>query len=388
MKILIVDDLPETRILLKSLIKSFNYEVFQASDGLEAMKIIDSEEIDIVLSDWLMPAMDGIEFCREIRKKETEKYIYFILLTSKNDKNDLITGMEAGADDFLQKPFNSQELKVRIRAGERIIALHNEMKKKNNTLSDYSRQMEKDLKAASELQQSLLPDRIWNIGELSFEAIFYPSKFLSGYIFNYFLMDDDHIGFYLVDVVGHGAASAILSVGLYNDLIPWRDNQKNNILFDLTKEVPLPKSPADVLWELNNKFLEKALSMHYYTLVYGIIDITSYKVKICSASQPFPLFFKNNGEVEKLEIENFPVGIFENAEFDEREITILPNESLVLYSDGLLEFFEESGKFSRNLIEIFYENINTSISLEQIFDISNERKFTDDFSLIRITRLK
>jgi putative two-component system response regulator len=120
MKILIVDDELVSRKKMDLLVRSLGYETLVANDGMEAWEIWKKERPRMVITDWMMPRMDGLELCRRIREAEGSQYIYVIMVTSREDVNDLIMGMDAGADDFVTKPFIKQELAVRIRAGERI----------------------------------------------------------------------------------------------------------------------------------------------------------------------------------------------------------------------------------------------------------------------------
>jgi putative two-component system response regulator len=120
MKILIVDDELVSRRKMDLLVRSLGYETLVASDGVEGWEIWKSERPRMVITDWMMPRMDGLELCKKIRDVEASQYIYLIMVTSREDVNDLVMGMDAGADDFITKPFIKEELAVRIRAGERI----------------------------------------------------------------------------------------------------------------------------------------------------------------------------------------------------------------------------------------------------------------------------
>jgi len=124
MKVLIAEDNPVTRRLLETFLKKWGYDVVQAINGREAWKILNKPEApNLVISDWIMPDMDGLELCRHIREMEKDDYVYYIMLTAKGRKKDVIEGLEAGADDFLTKPFDREELKYRVKIGERIIEL-------------------------------------------------------------------------------------------------------------------------------------------------------------------------------------------------------------------------------------------------------------------------
>jgi two-component system cell cycle response regulator len=128
MKILIAEDDPAFRHLLQEILIKWGYEVIVSRDGNEAYQILLSENAPrLAILDWKMPGMEGIEICRKIRKDAKEYYTYIILLTSQHRDEDLVIGMEAGADDYIIKPFKHNELRVRLRAGRRIIELQNEL---------------------------------------------------------------------------------------------------------------------------------------------------------------------------------------------------------------------------------------------------------------------
>jgi putative two-component system response regulator len=123
MRILIVDDDEIARELLRNTLRAAGYKVLMAGDGREAMEILRAKPCRMVISDWVMPGLDGIELCRAIRGGAFPGYIYVILLTSRDRTADIVEGLSAGADDFITKPFQPAELCVRVRAGERILSL-------------------------------------------------------------------------------------------------------------------------------------------------------------------------------------------------------------------------------------------------------------------------
>jgi two-component system, cell cycle response regulator len=128
MKVLIADDEPVSRRLLELSLSRWGYHVVVASDGLEVARILQEPTAPkLLVLDWLMPGMDGIQICREIRERQDEAYTYVLLLTSKRAKDDIVEGLESGADDYLTKPFDPHELKVRLRTGRRILHLMDQL---------------------------------------------------------------------------------------------------------------------------------------------------------------------------------------------------------------------------------------------------------------------
>ena len=128
MKVLIAEDNAGFRQALERMLQKWGYEVVSASNGLQAWEILQTPDTPrIAILDWMMPELDGVEVCRRVREQNHEPYIYILLLTAKDSAEELVEGMEAGADDYLKKPVNTHELRVRLRAGQRIIDLQEEL---------------------------------------------------------------------------------------------------------------------------------------------------------------------------------------------------------------------------------------------------------------------
>ncbi len=128
MRILIAEDDRISRRLLERKLASWGYEVVSCPNGAEAWQALHRDDApSLAILNWMMPGMDGVEVCREIRKQKHPGYTYIILLTARDRKRDIVEGIEAGADDYVTKPFNPHELKVRIRAGRRILEMQAEL---------------------------------------------------------------------------------------------------------------------------------------------------------------------------------------------------------------------------------------------------------------------
>ena len=128
MKVLIAEDDQVSRRLLEVTLQRLGYEVIAAHDGAQAWEILKQPDApQLAVLDWMMPEMDGVDVCRLVRERTSEKYVYIVFLTAKGQKKDIVTGLEAGADDYLIKPFDPQELKSRITVGERVLRLESEL---------------------------------------------------------------------------------------------------------------------------------------------------------------------------------------------------------------------------------------------------------------------
>lgn len=142
MKVLIAEDDPSANLLLKRLLFSWGFSIITAFDGTKAWEILQEEDVpQIAILDWMMPGMDGLEVCSRIREREKgrEQYTYVIMLTGRSDKEDIVTGIDAGADDYIIKPFHKMELRARLQTGQRIIELQTACRTANKKLLIMSR---------------------------------------------------------------------------------------------------------------------------------------------------------------------------------------------------------------------------------------------------------
>ena len=127
MKVLVAEDEPVSRLRLQAFLTKWGYTVLVAADGADALRVFNRERPRLVVLDRMMPHMDGLDVCRAIRAHAAEPYIYVILLTAQDDTREIVEGFEAGADDYITKPFEVQELEVRIRTGARIVELQEQL---------------------------------------------------------------------------------------------------------------------------------------------------------------------------------------------------------------------------------------------------------------------
>ena len=336
LSILIVDDSTSYRRLLARHLNNWgNYTILDAEDGIQALEIIKEKNVGIVISDWEMPNMNGPELCRAIRET-TSHYVYFILVTSRGTSDDLILGMEAGADDFLTKPINQQELRVRLRAGERILQLEARLEEKNQRLNQAYQLIENDLKAAAEMQASLLPQDKLHIDHIKCHWFFQPSLFVSGDMLNFFRLDHEHIGFYSVDVSGHGVKSAMLSVILSRVL---SHGSTNGLVKRKINDFPYYSitPPAEVVAELNAQYQMTATNTIYFTMVYGVLNIWTGEGKLTRAGHPRPIIVHKDGRVVVIDEGDVPVGFIAESNYQEIPFHLEQGSRLYLYTDGITE---------------------------------------------------
>ena len=128
MQILIAEDDPTSRLLLAATLERMGFDVVVATDGTEAWEALQQEDCpQLAVLDWMMPGMDGVEVCRRVREDPALRHLYLIILTTRTSREDLVRGLDSGADDYLSKPFDRNELQARIRVGLRVVQLQGDL---------------------------------------------------------------------------------------------------------------------------------------------------------------------------------------------------------------------------------------------------------------------
>ena len=341
--VLVVDDSRAQRHMVSMQLRRWGYRVSECETANAALDLCRGTDIDIIISDWMMPGMTGLEFCKEFRGLGRENYGYFVLLTSKSEKTEIADGLEAGADDFLTKPVSSNELRARLRAGERMLAMQAELLAKNkvivSTLVELQKlydSLDRDLIEARKLQQTLIRDRVRDYGWARVSLILRNSGRVGGDLVGSFRVDDDRVVVYSIDVSGHGVASAMMTARLAGFLTG--SSPEQNLAFQIGPEgehVLLPA--AAVVDRFNRLMLEEIQVEQYFTMAFAIVDRRSRMLELVQAGHPHPMLIRADGRVQKLGHGGLPVGLVPEAQFDAIRVPIAPGDRLVLISDGFTE---------------------------------------------------
>jgi len=337
MRVLIAEDERISRRLLQRYLERWGHEVVSTENGVQAWQRFCEKEFPLVISDWMMPEMDGLGLVQRIRKKADGGYVYVILLTAKKETGDIVRGMEAGADDFLSKPFDQDELRARLNAGQRIIELEQRLAEQNVELQAANQRMKQSLEAAAAVQQSLLPESLPEVLGIQLAWAFRPCEELAGDFLNVLPLDDRHLALYVADVSGHGVAASLLAVTVSHILNA--EGSASSLLMRPKAGSPDGQvaSPRDVVAELNRRFQMEDSGGSYFTLVYGVLDVETHEFRYVSAGHPPIIRLPRTGKAQCLESSGFAVGWDSDFEFDEFKVQLTPGDRLCIYSDGVTE---------------------------------------------------
>ncbi|WP_343080389.1 PP2C family protein-serine/threonine phosphatase [Ostreiculturibacter nitratireducens] len=349
-RVLVVDDSAMQRKILSASLTRAGYRVTEAESGERALELCAVDPPDFVLSDWMMKGMTGLDFCRAFRAMPRESYGYFILLTSKNEVSEIALGLEAGADDFLTKPVTALEIRARLAAGERILGMEAELKRKNRLVSSTLSELQglydsinRDLMEAKKLQQSLVKERHRSFGNAEVSLFLHPSGHVGGDLVGFFPINARRVGLYAIDVSGHGITSALMTARLAGFLSGTSPEQNLAlILSDLGIYDARP--PDELAAYLNDLVLEELQTENYFTLAYADVDLISGQVEMVQAGHPHPIVQRADGRVESFGSGGLPIGLIEGARHTPFEARLSPGDRLFLMSDGITEAEDPSGR--------------------------------------------
>lgn len=348
--VLVVDDSRAQRRILSLALARGGYRVTEADSGVSAMALCQETAFDIVLSDWMMPEMNGLDLCRSFKALPRDGYGYFILLTSKSEKGEIADGLDCGADDFLAKPVNSDELRARLRAGERILGMQSELMKKNHlvvsTLNELQKiydSLDRDLIEARKLQQTLVRERFRDFGAGEVSALLRPSGHVGGDLVGFFKINAQRVGVYSVDVSGHGVASAMMTARL-SGLLSGSSPDQNVALTMSAGGARDAHPPEEVAARLNRMMFDDIQVEQYFTLAYADINLDTGQLLLVQAGHPHPAVIRKDGTVEYIGTGGMPIGLIQGALYERVEARLAPGDRLFLVSDGVTECPSPSGE--------------------------------------------
>lgn len=384
MKILIADDEQISRMVLQRTLKALDFEVDIASDGAEAWELFQRHTHPIVIADWVMPGLDGIELCRRIRTYLKEAYTYVILLTSKYEKQDRLTGLSAGADDFIVKPFDRGELSARLGVAERILQMESQLREANRQVQLVRRQ---EIEIGAHIQRTLLmarPPEGTNCFE--FAAMNLPSSQIDGDFFDFFVHRSDLVDIFVGDAMGKGVPAALIGAGTKSTML----RSISRLLADRSRQrVP---SPREIVQTAHASLARELMRLNsFVTLCYARLDGTARLATFVDCGHTKVIHWSATaGKAVELSGTNFPVGFVQEEVYGEYSVPFDIGDVFCFYSDGVTDAMSPSGEFFgmerlTHLINTYAQESPSQILYrlrEAIRKHTNDRDLDDDFTVV------
>lgn len=337
-KILIADDHELSRFKLENDLKKWGHEVTAAEDGEQAWELFQKNQYSIVITDWEMPKMDGLDLVKMIRDAELPDYVYVIMLTSKAAKADIVVGMGAGADDFLTKPFHRDELQVRLRSGIRITNLTRQLNETNRRLQQQSQSA-----AATPVQRSAQPAAKPNIAGFDFAWAHEACGEVGGDQLNFVQLDDQHVAVFVLDVTGDGVPAALLATTL-SQVMSSPADPASLLVERCSDGTTRIREPIEVASALNQQFGVQE-GKQFFSFAYGILNRTSREFRFTSAGHPPLLHLRPGASPSMVEADGSPIGFSPDADdFQQKIIALKSGDRLLIYSDGLPDTMNHRGE--------------------------------------------
>lgn len=328
--ILVVEDEPSLLLSTVHAVKHLGHKVLSAENGIEALEKLREHRVDVIISDWAMPKMDGLALCGEVRKRYSspDNYVYFLILTAKDSQENHMLGLNAGADDFMVKPIMIDELRVRLKAGFQFNSLKKSLFSSSEPLKapmETTQETNFNVREAKELERNLLPDPC-SINGIQFDWVMHQSENPGGDMLGYQEISDGKIEFYHIHVGGRVMASMMLATNLRN-LLAGRNK---------SLDTQNAQTPVELLKELNSRFSNTGQGKVYFSMVYGIIDPAESSIQFAKAGHHTPLIYSAEQQfLKSVGHDSLPLGLTSNIPLEVVTMPFKPGDRLIVGSEGV-----------------------------------------------------
>ncbi len=345
-RIMIIDDEPVNLQVLINHLALEEYSVVTYDNGSEALLALDENQVpDLVIIDVMLPKMSGYEVCKEIRKNFSLLELPVLLMTTRSKPYDIISGIEAGANDYLTKPVNREELLVRV---QNLVHL-----KKTVKVQDELNVIKKELNIAHEIIRTILPEELPSVKNFKIAVRYQPMKEVGGDFYDFQDTDSDRLGVLIADVSGHGVPAAIVCAML-------------QVAYSFYKMDDI--NPSILLNKINTIMCNYSHG-RYTTASYITINLINNKLYYSNAGhRPLLIWRRSEKQLIKVKLHGSPVGLFEDGKFSLKILDVHKGDRIILYTDGLIEF--------RDLEKNIYGEENLIKSIRRFQDLPAE-EFTD-----------
>ena len=320
--ILLVDDEEDNLYTCGYVLKAMGHQVVTAGNGQEALHRAREVHPDLILMDVMMPVMDGYQATEALKKDEGTRAIPIILLTAKRSTEDIVHGLQIGADDYIPKPFEQAELEARVGAWLRFGELQQQLLRAR---------LEEALAIAREIQRSLLPEEVPEVEGLQFAARYIPCEQVGGDYYDFLRLDEGHLAVVLADVEGHGVGAAMLM---------------SSVSTALRTEIRHGFSLNKIMFDLNNFICAELSQLTSMPLIYAVINLPICTLSYVNAGHEYPLHYHaDSAQITELESTGLVLGIAEDVEYNEVHLSLRPGDLLVFFTDGLTDQTDPAEEF-------------------------------------------
>ncbi len=330
-RLLLVEDSSTMRRMIAAWLQQEGYEVATAGDGREGLEKAREVAPELIVTDFEMPELDGPGLCRALKADEALRSIPVLMLTTLGATESKVQGLDAGADDYIEKPKSPQEVPeifARIRAQLRIADLRRELADRNRLLELAQAKLAMELNLARKVQFGLMPRPPRPRGVLRLAVSYQPANQLGGDLYDLVSLDGNRLGVLVVDISGHGVNSALLS-GIVKTLA-----------------APLMASgmrPGPMFAALDAAIVPFFPDEYFFTAFYLIFDEASGSLDYAGVGHP-PALVVGSGGTRELDSDAGLLGVGMVPELVGGSDRLAPGESLLVYTDGLCEAMDASGK--------------------------------------------
>jgi sigma-B regulation protein RsbU (phosphoserine phosphatase) len=318
--ILLVDDTPANIHIAQAILKD-EFRIRVATSGAKALELMKTEPMPaLVLLDIEMPGMDGYEVCHQLKADAQTRDIPVIFLTGKTESEDETRGFDAGAVDYVHKPFSPMVVKARVRT-------HLTLRATSQQLARQLLAINNELEMARQIQLSILPRETPKIRGLDIAARYLPMSSVAGDFYDFIIVDEQHVGVLIADVSGHGLPAALIA---------------SMLQVSLAAQFAHASEPGRVLAGLNDALCGK-FSRHFVTAAYVFVDMEKNCMSYAGAGHP-PLLLRHGltGSTSEVSQNGLLLGHFPKEIYSSVQIPVEPDDRAILYTDGILETSDPS----------------------------------------------
>lgn len=342
------EDKREAEDNLKRILRKYGYRVAGQRPSNSIINQTLKEEPHIILIN-IPDYEDYSPIIKSLKCEERSKNIPILILIHKGDEGGKLRVIELGVDDYLELPLNEKELVFKIdnllsnySNIDQLSKMKMALKENLLTIERQRSELDYDLTLASKIQESLIPTSLGDIPNCSFAWHFQPSGKVGGDIFDVCMLDDEHMGLYMIDVMGHGVASSMLAVALSQSLK--LDIDRGSPLVRKIDRMPYYEivSPAEVIHYLNERF-PYTKYQYYFTMFYMVLNTKTGIIKYAKGGHPTPILIRDKREFIELDAYGVPVGLDLIEKYQEKTFKLEAGDNLIIYTDGVLELVDKKG---------------------------------------------